>query len=251
MKFDEQMFDGDSRSQQIVHRGVFGAFDVHLENVDPVVAQFGEQCRYSFDWQFARSSCPFFCDGRVRNIRRVFWRRKPRDAVMTSDPARVEMEIRGKLLASNPRDRARRGIERVNRCIEGANHFDIEGNIFPHTKRVDEWMLRKSRWTNGPRCPLVSQINHFLVKLFWEIDIPASKDSRRPLYTLDLGLYEVHCLRSRTIVQRFTDFFLEASLTERQPASSISFRSATAGLRFQGLFAQRVASLLWSDVRNR
>ena len=54
------------------------------------------------------------------------------------------MKTRWKLLAGDPGNGARRGIEGVDCCMETTDQFEVEGDVFPDAKGIDKRLVRKS-----------------------------------------------------------------------------------------------------------
>src|ERR1700733_9277394 len=104
----------------------------------------------------------------------------------------MEMETLGKLLVGDPSNGARRGIESVDRCVKTANQFEVERDVFPDAKGIDERPIQQGVRAEGPASADVSQVDHAAIDLFPNIDVAAGEDSSRALYGLEWSLEKVH-----------------------------------------------------------
>ena len=92
------------------------------------------------------------------------------------------MKSRWKLLIGDPGDGSRSGIEGVDRCMETADQFEVERNVFPNAKGIGERLVRKSLGANGPGSARITQVEHAAIELFPNEDVTARKDPSRALY---------------------------------------------------------------------
>jgi hypothetical protein len=155
MELDEQLLNEDSRSKQIVDDGVLGTLDIHLEKVDARVLQLVEKRLHTLHLQLARRRATWSCSHGVGNVRGICWRLKAADPVVIRNSKRVEAEGIWNLLARDPSDGARRGIKRMDGCVETPDQFKVERDVFPDPEGIYEWPVQKSFGANRPRGPYI------------------------------------------------------------------------------------------------
>ena len=88
------------------------------------------------------------------------------------------------LLAGDPSDRARGGIEGVDSCAKTTDEFEVERDVFPNTKGIDKGLVRKSLGANWPGSARITQVEHAAIELFPNKDVTARKDPSRALHCL-------------------------------------------------------------------
>lgn len=91
------------------------------------------------------------------------------------------MKSRWKLLSGYPGDGSRSGIEGVDSCMETADQFEVERDIFPNAKGIDKRLVRKSLGANGPGSARITQVEHAAIELFPNKDVAARQDPSRAL----------------------------------------------------------------------
>ena len=120
-------------------------------------------------------------DHTVRHMRRILWRQETTNPVVVCDSVRVEMKSRWKLLAGDPGDGSRSRIEGVDSRMEAVDQFEVERDVFPNSKRIDQRLVRESLGTNGPGSARITQVEHAAIELFPNKDVTARKDPSRAL----------------------------------------------------------------------
>src|ERR1035441_2829233 len=102
----------DSLGYQVVDDGVFGTFNIHLEQIDMTMPQLGQQRWQSPHLHFdCLRPGRFAGDEAVRNKIRVIMREKRRGAIVVRNRVREEPEFVRHALTGQPRNRSRSWIE--------------------------------------------------------------------------------------------------------------------------------------------
>src|SRR5277367_137970 len=125
---------------------VFGAFDIHLEDVDPAVPLKLHRRGKPDDWE-AQIRAPVLWRLNYGVGNPVFLRRKIKRffAIVPSDPRVMKMELPRQGLRRKPLFNLGSRIERVNLDAETSDKRQIEGNVFANSQRIDNRVVANHR----------------------------------------------------------------------------------------------------------
>ena len=123
----------DARVEERPDDPVLGAFDVELEQVDPVVPELAHQRRHRADLGFEERVRVLQVDGRMRHVARIARREEPEARVLRpqSDGPEDEARLVGGV-GGHEGDRARRRVEGEDRAAEALDHPEVERDVLPH-----------------------------------------------------------------------------------------------------------------------